>query len=56
MDILDKDGNVVTRRWYDSEGKAYRDIDMGNHGNPKQHSEVPHEHTWEYTSGKPERK
>ena len=44
-----------TRRWYDSEGKAYRDVDMSDHGNPKEHPEVPHEHTWEYNNGKPKR-
>ena len=52
VDILDKEGNVVTRRWYDSKGRAYRDVDMTNHGNPKEHPEVPHEHTWEYKNGK----
>ena len=40
---------------YDSEGKAYRDVDMSDHGNPKEHPEVPHEHTWEYNNGKPKR-
>ena len=42
MDILDAEGNIKTRRWYDSEGKAYRDVDMSDHGNPKEHPEVPH--------------
>lgn len=55
MDILDADGNVKTRRWYDAEGKAYRDVDMSDHGNAKEHPEVPHEHTWEYNNGKPKR-
>lgn len=54
VDILDKDGNVVTRRWFDENGKAIRDVDMTNHGNPKQHPEWPHEHFWEYgPDGKP---
>ena len=44
-----------TIRWYDSEGKAYRDVDMSDHGNSKEHPEVPHEHTWEYNNGKPKR-
>ena len=35
VDILDNNGNVSTRRWYDSSGNAYRDVDMTNHGNPK---------------------
>ena len=55
VDILDVDGNIKTRRWYDSDGKAYRDVDMSNHGNSKEHPEVPHEHTWEYKNGKPKR-
>ena len=55
VDILDTDGNIKTRRWYDSEGKALRDVDMSDHGNPKEHPEVPHEHLWEYNNGKPKR-
>ena len=55
VDILDAEGNIKTRRWYDPEGKAYRDVDMSDHGNPKEHPEVPHEHTWEYNNGKPKR-
>ena len=55
VDILDAEGNIKTRRWYDSDGKAYRDVDMSDHGNPKEHPEVPHEHTWEYNNGKPKR-
>lgn len=55
VDILDADGNIKTRRWYDSNGKAYRDVDMSDHGNSKEHPEVPHEHTWEYNNGKPKR-
>ena len=55
VDILDAEGNIKTRRWYDSEGKAYRDVDMSDHGNSKEHPEVPHEHTLEYNNGKPKR-
>lgn len=55
VDILDAEGNIKTRRWYDSDGKAYRDVDMSDHGNPKEHPEVQHEHTWEYNNGKPKR-
>lgn len=54
IDILDKDGNVLTRRWFDENGNATRDVDMTNHGNSKQHPEWPHEHFWSYDSnGKP---
>ena len=54
IDILDDAGNVQTRRWFGSDGKAIRDIDMTNHGNPKMHPEWPHEHFWKYgPDGKP---
>ena len=55
-DKIDKDGNIVTRRWYDENGKAYKDVDYTNHGNAKNHPKVPHEHTWDWSSGKPVRK
>ncbi|MBQ8281313.1 MAG: hypothetical protein IJZ25_02785, partial [Lachnospiraceae bacterium] len=55
VDILDDAGNVSTRRWYDSNGNAYRDVDMTNHGNPKTHPEYPHEHIWDWSSGNPQR-
>lgn len=44
VDILDKNGNIVTRRWFDSNGNQFRDVDFTNHGNPKTHPEWPHEH------------
>ncbi len=55
VDILDSNGNVSTRRWYDSDGRAYRDVDMTNHGNSKTHPEYPHEHTWDWSDGYPKR-
>ncbi len=55
VDILDGNGNLMTRRWYDSEGRAYRDVDMTNHGNPKRHPEYPHEHFWDWSNGNPKR-
>jgi RHS repeat-associated protein len=51
VDIVDENGDVKTRRWYDENGHAYRDVDMINHGNPKQHPEWPHEHIWDWSSG-----
>ena len=51
VDILDDAGNIKTRRWYDSNGDAYRDVDMTNHGNPKLHPEYPHEHMWIWSDG-----
>ena len=56
VDIYDRQGNFVTRRWYGSDGVATRDVDMTNHGNPKNHPEVPHEHFWKRNkNGKLER-
>ncbi|MDP4098780.1 WXG100 family type VII secretion target [Paenibacillus sp. P96] len=58
VDILDKNtGEIKTRRYYDENGRATRDVDFTNHGNPKQHPEWPHEHTFEWTEdGKFKRK
>ena len=53
LDFLENGKKTI--RWYDSEGKAYRDVDMSDHGNSKEHPEVPHEHTWEYNNGNPKR-
>ena len=52
VDIIDNNGTIRTRRWYDANGNAYRDVDMTNHGNPKKHPEYPHEHRWTYKDGK----
>ncbi len=51
VDILDKNGNIKIRRWYDANGNAIRDLDMTNHGNSKLHPEFPHEHKWEFIDG-----
>ena len=54
IDIVDETGEVVTRRWYDAQGNAYRDVDFTNHGNSATHPEWPHEHIWKYNEdGKP---
>lgn len=55
VDILDSKGNIATRRWYDSKGRAYRDVDMTNHGNAKLHPEYPHEHFGNWSNGTPKR-
>ncbi len=31
IDILGKDGSLVTRRWFDNNGDQIRDVDMTNH-------------------------
>jgi len=44
VDILNKNGEVVTRRWFGPDGTQIRDVDFSNHGNAKMHPEWPHEH------------
>ena len=44
VDIVNGQGEVVTRRWFDSNGNQFRDVDLTNHGNARNHPEVPHEH------------
>ncbi|WP_413536998.1 T7SS effector LXG polymorphic toxin [Carnobacterium divergens] len=55
VDIYNNNGDLVRRRWFDSDGRAIRDIDYTNHGHPKNHPEVPHEHNWTYDKGRPMR-
>lgn len=38
---MDSNGNISTRRWYVSNGNAYRDVDMTNHGNFATHPDFP---------------
>ncbi|MEG0472579.1 MAG: hypothetical protein RR588_09605 [Solibacillus sp.] len=44
IDIMGKNGELSTRRWFDQNGNQIRNVDMTNHGNPGKHPEVPHEH------------
>lgn len=50
-----KDGKVVSERYYDEDGNAYLDIDYTDHGNPKTHPTVPHQHHIVIKDGKPYR-
>ena len=47
-----KEGNLVTERYYGFDGKPYLDIDYTDHGNPKMHPIVPHEHDISFDSGR----
>ena len=38
-------GKLHSERYFDSAGNPYLDIDYTDHGNPKIHPVVPHEHT-----------
>ena len=46
-----KDSKPHSERYFDSKGNAYLDIDYSNHGNPKIHPVVPHEHTITIVNG-----
>lgn len=35
---------------YDKNGHAQKDIDYTDHGNPKEHPKVPHEHKWDWSN------
>ena len=41
-----KDGIIQRRRYYGNDGRPRLDIDMTDHGNPKEHPVVPHYHNW----------
>lgn len=44
-------GKVITERYFDKDGKPYLDIDYTDHGNPKRHPDVPHEHSIDTSDG-----
>ena len=46
-----KDGDTYSERYFDDKGNAYLDIDYSDHGNPKMHPVVPHEHTIKIVDG-----
>ncbi len=49
-------GIKIRDRYYDEDGYAKKDIDYTDHGNPKEHPKVPHEHTWDWSDpNKPKR-
>ena len=50
-----KDNRLVRERYYDEDGRAYLDIDYTNHGNPKTHPIVPHQHKISWENDEPRR-
>lgn len=50
---IGENGKRITKRIYDSMGRAKEDIDYTDHGNPKTHPKVPHRHTWKWVDDKP---
>lgn len=55
IDLINTEGELIRRRFYDSNGLAIKDIDFHNHGNSKIHSRIPHEHYWTWVNGKAKR-
>lgn len=41
-----KHGRMIQEQYYDEKGDVYLDIDYTDHGNPKFHPVVPHQHNW----------
>jgi hypothetical protein len=50
--IYNSNGNQIGIRYFGPDGKAIRDIDLTDHGNPKAHPNVPHQHEWDQETGK----
>ena len=44
-----EDGDLVTERVYGPDGRAQRDIDYTDHGHPKYHPDIPHQHDWDWS-------
>lgn len=47
---LYRNGKKIRDRYYDKNGRAQKDIDYTDHGNPKEHPQVPHEHKWDWSN------
>ena len=44
--ICRRTGTVITERHFGPDGLPIRDVDLTDHGNPKEHPHVPHYHDW----------
>lgn len=44
-----KNGKVIQYRYYGENGLVEKDLDLTDHGNPKEHTVVPHVHRWKHT-------
>ena len=42
----DDNGNLTKERWYGPDGRVTKDRHHTDHGHPKQHPYVPHDHDW----------
>lgn len=51
-----KNKKMYKQRYYDHKGRALKNIDFTNHGNPKTHPVVPHKHYSFWKKKKPRTK
>ncbi|HHZ8805803.1 T7SS effector LXG polymorphic toxin, partial [Enterococcus faecalis] len=49
---VDENGNLISERIFDDKGRVIKDIHHTDHGNPKMHPKVPHEHIWDWSDPK----
>jgi hypothetical protein len=49
---VDNDGKLISERIFGPDGRVVKDIHYTDHGNPKQHPKVPHEHIWDWSNPK----
>ena len=49
---VDNYGKLISERIFGPDGRAVKDIHYTDHGNPKQHPKVPHEHIWDWSNPK----
>ena len=47
-----RNNKIENERYFDENGTPYLDIDYTDHGNPKMHPFVPHEHKISFENGK----
>jgi len=51
--LMDFNGKLQQKRWYDKNGNAKKDRDYTNHRKPNSHPIVPHDHEWDWSQSKP---
>ncbi len=54
IDLYDKNGNLLQRRFYGKDGKATLDVDF-SHGNGDGSHTFPHKHIWDWSKDYPQR-
>ena len=52
IDLYNKDGDLLQRRFYGNDGRASLDVDF-SHGNGDCSHTFPHTHKWDWTKNPP---